>query len=114
MRRLWKIYLSRLPDGSCAMSKVRSPIVELTSARTKEFVREPEALFWVFAFPMLLALALGFAFRDKPPDRVPVGVVEGPLAKQRVAALTKSSTLSPRIVSAEEGRQELRHGKVSL
>ena len=96
------------------MSEVRSPIVELTSARTKEFVREPEALFWVFAFPMLLALALGFAFRDKPPDRVPVGVVEGPPAKQRVAALMKSQTVSPKIVSAEEGRQELRHGKVSL
>ena len=41
----------------------------------KEFLREPEAIFWVFAFPMLLAIALGFAFRAKGPDQIPVGVV---------------------------------------
>ena len=38
-------------------------------------VREPEALFWVFGFPLILALALGFAFRDKAPDRIPVAVL---------------------------------------
>ena len=96
------------------MPNVRPAIIELTSARTKEFLREPEALFWVFAFPVLLALALGFAFRDKPPDRVPVGVVAGPLAKQRLAALSKSTTLIPRIVSPDEGQDLLRHGKVSV
>ena len=54
--------------------QVRPAILELTNARTKEFVRETEAIFWVFGFPLLLALALGFAFREKPPDRIPVGV----------------------------------------
>ena len=96
------------------MPRVRPAILELTSARTKEFLREPEALFWVFAFPVLLALALGFAFRDKPPDRIPIGVVAGPLAQQRLAAVSKSPTLSPRIVTPEEGHDLLRHGKVSL
>src|SRR6202022_3275285 len=94
--------------------KIRPAIIELTSVRTKEFMRETEAIFWVFGFPLLLALALGFAFRDKPPDRIPVGVVEGPLAKQRMEALRKSSTLMPRMVSEGEGRDALRHGKVSL
>jgi len=37
---------------------VRSPLFELTSVRTKEFLRETEAIFWVFGFPLLLALAL--------------------------------------------------------
>ena len=27
------------------------PLVELTLSRFREFVREPEAVFWVFAFP---------------------------------------------------------------
>ena len=40
-----------------------SPLRELTFCRAKEFVREPEAIFWVFAFPVLLAIALGLAFR---------------------------------------------------
>lgn len=37
---------------------------ELTRARILEFVREPEAIFWVFVFPVLLAVALGVAFRE--------------------------------------------------
>lgn len=96
------------------MSDIRPAILELTSARTKEFLREPEAIFWVFAFPILLAIALGLAFRDKPPDRIPVGIVAGPAAQQRVAILARTKTLLPRTVTAEEGRVDLRHGKVSL
>ena len=104
-----------MPEVSgAAAARVRPAIVELISVRTKEFLRETEAIFWVFGFPLILALALGFAFRDKPPDRVPVGVLEGPAAQQRLAALRKSPTLLPRIVSEREGAAALRHGKVSL
>jgi ABC-type multidrug transport system permease subunit len=96
------------------MSRVRPAIVELTSVRTKEFLRETEAIFWVFGFPLILALALGFAFRAKAPDRIPVGVVEGPHAAERVRALSQSPALLPRLVSAREGAEALRRGKVSL
>ena len=77
-------------------SKIGPPIIELAIARTKEFLRETEAIFWVFGFPLLLALALGFAFRDKAPDKVPVGVANGPAAQQRLAALQKSPALHER------------------
>lgn len=95
-------------------SKIGPPLIELARARTKEFLRETEAIFWVFGFPLVLALALGFAFRDKAPDKVPVGVVAGPNAARQLAALKASPALLPRIVSEEEGRDALRHGKVSL
>ena len=95
-------------------TRIRPPIIELASTRTKEFLRESEALFWVFGFPLILALALGFAFREKPPDRVPVAVVAGPNAQQRLAALQKSQFLLPRIMSEQEARDALRRGKVSL
>src|SRR4030081_3165738 len=97
-----------------ASTPVRHPLIELTSVRTKEFVRETEAIFWVFGFPLLLALALGFAFRSKPPDRIPIGVIEGPAAKQRMAALSRSPALLPRVYSEQEGREALRRGKISL
>lgn len=90
------------------------PLVELTAARVREFLREPEAVFWVFAFPVLLALALGFAFRQKAPERVPVGVVEGPGAAAAAEALSRSPALKPRVLSAYEGAEALRTGKVSL
>src|SRR5438874_12068384 len=94
--------------------KVRPAIIELTSARTKEFVRETEAIFWVFGFPLLLALALGFAFREKPPDRIPVAVVAGPAASSQATALNKSAALAPRVMDGHAAQDALRHGKVSL
>ncbi|HET9013877.1 MAG TPA: hypothetical protein VFN38_18760, partial [Gemmatimonadaceae bacterium] len=38
-------------------------LVQLTLVRFKEFLREPEAVFWTFAFPVILAFGLGIAFR---------------------------------------------------
>lgn len=89
-------------------------LIEMTIIRLKEFIREMDAVFWVFVFPLLLTVALGFAFREKPPERVPVGVVDGPHAKARMAALQKSPALMPRLYSPEVGREELRRGKISL
>jgi len=91
---------------------------ELTSARVKEFLREPEAVFWVFLFPVLLAIVLGFAFREKPPDRIPIGVISGPASGkasgQAILALSGSSALLPKAYAADEGRDALRTGKISL
>src|SRR3954454_19480212 len=95
-------------------TRIRPPIIELAITRAKEFVRESEALFWVFGFPLILALALGFAFREKPPDRVPVGIIAGPNAAKRLAALQKSPVLLPSIMSEQEAHDALRRGKVSL
>ena len=95
-------------------TKVRAPIIELVVVRTKEFLRETEAIFWVFGFPLLLALALGFAFRAKAPDKIPIGVIEGPHAQQQLAALAKSPVLLPRVYSVDEGRNALRLGRISL
>ena len=100
--------LSSDPNG------VRPALVELTSARLKEFIRETEAIFWVFGFPLLLTLLLGFAFREKPPDRIPIGVVGGPQGEARLKALGASPALQPRIYSEPEGREALRRGKISL
>jgi len=94
--------------------RVRPAIIELTSARTKEFVRETEAIFWVFGFPLILALALGFAFREKPPDRIPVGVVASSESARQAAAMSKSAALNPHVMDANAAQDALRHGKVSL
>ncbi|MEM9380559.1 MAG: ABC transporter permease [Planctomycetota bacterium] len=49
---------------------------ELTRLRVVAFLREPEAVVWVFGFPMLLAAVLGFAFRSSEPRTVVLGVLE--------------------------------------
>ncbi|MFY9552216.1 MAG: ABC transporter permease [Thermoanaerobaculia bacterium] len=97
------------------MNERRNPLYALTRARILEFVREPEALFWVFAFPILMAVVLGFAFRDRPPDPVPVGVVQGPAAAGLTEALAKTGTTRPRTYpTLEEGLEGLRTGKITL
>jgi len=94
------------------------PLVELTVSRAKEFVREPEALFWVFFFPVLLAVALGLAFREKGPDKIPVGIVAASEADAVAAgtakALAMSPVLLPRQYPAASGREALRTGRISL
>ena len=96
------------------MSNRPSPLLQLTLARFREFVREPEAVFWVFAFPLLLAVALGLAFRDKAPDRIPIGLVSGAGADRAAAALARSPVLLVRMMPAGEAREALRTGRISL
>jgi ABC-2 type transport system permease protein len=97
------------------MSERQHPLLALTRTRTLEFVREPEALFWVFAFPILMALVLGFAFRDRPPDPVPVGIVAGPTTDALARALSVPGTVKPATYpSLAEGIEALRTGKIAL
>ena len=53
------------------------PLRELTLVRMREFLREPEAVFWVFAFPVIMTCALGVAFRSRADEPVIVGIERG-------------------------------------
>src|SRR6266699_3537948 len=62
----------------------------LLVARMLELKREPEVVFWVFVFPLLLALGLGIAFRNKPGDAVRVAIVAGPGSEDTPSLLLRS------------------------
>src|SRR5580658_7745248 len=62
----------------------------LLMARMLELKREPEVVFWVFVFPLLLALGLGIAFRNKPADASSVAIVGGAEAQEEKALLQRS------------------------
>jgi len=51
-----------------------NPLWQLTLTRLRLFFREPSAVFWTFGFPLALSLALGVAFRNRPPEPVRIGV----------------------------------------
>ncbi|MCU0253468.1 MAG: ABC transporter permease [Acidobacteria bacterium] len=92
----------------------RGPFTWLLLARLKEFVREPEVIFWVFGFPVLLAVALGIAFRNKPPDQVVVGVIEAEGAARIVESLGAAQGFEVVRLAGSDAAQRLRMGKVSL
>ena len=94
---------------------MRSSMVQLTLVRFREFIREPEAVFWTFIFPVLLAAGLGIAFRQRGPDKVPVGVVStAPGSSGVAAALKKDSTLVVETYDDSAGARALRTGKIAL
>ena len=107
----------------------------LLMARMLELKREPEVVFWVFVFPLLLALGLGIAFRSKPGETISVAVVGGNRARavvggNRARAVVGGNRASevqsllarspgherfkPRVVNAEEARTGFRLGKFDV
>lgn len=82
----------------------------LTVVRFKEFLREPEAVFWVFVFPILLAAGLGLAFRNKPAEVLKIGVVSPGLA----SSLRAEKLLDVREFSESAALDALRTGEVVL
>ncbi|MES3036145.1 MAG: ABC transporter permease [Gemmatimonadota bacterium] len=96
---------------------------QLTLARFREFMREPEAVFWTFVFPLLLAGGLAIAFRDKAPEQAIVAVVipaSPDSAALRVdaalsaAAASKDAPLRARRIPADSANEVLRTGTAAL
>jgi ABC-2 type transport system permease protein len=90
------------------------PLIELTLARLREFVREPEAVFWVIVFPIVMAFALGIAFRTKGDEVVFAGVVQGPGSEEMMAVLQAAPGMQVRSVPPERGDVPLRDGEVQV
>ena len=90
------------------------PLGQLTLARMREFYREPEAIFWVFGFPIVLAFALGIAFRNRGPGELRVGVAPGPGDSSIAAVLDGSPALAARVLDPADARAALRAGRIAL
>ncbi|WP_437686156.1 ABC transporter permease [Sorangium sp. So ce176] len=91
-----------------------APLALLIRARVVEFLREPEAIFWMLVFPILMSSALAVAFRSQPAEPVLVGVEAGVHAEPRRAALEAAGQVVATVVPREQARQALRAGKVAL
>ena len=94
-----------------------NPLWQLVITRFREFYREPAAIFWVYGFPLLLAIALGVAFRDRPVEKLNIIVMSQDGDPQRVkpwqARLAQDDRL--RLLDAQEDwKLQLRNGKADL
>src|SRR6202020_2792297 len=94
-----------------------SGYAHLLGARMLELKREPEVVFWVFVFPLLLALGLGIAFRNKPGDAVPVAIVSGAGFENTQALLERSpqhGSFKIQVLDSEAARTGFRLGKFDV
>ena len=89
----------------------------LLRARMLELAREREVAFWIFVFPLLLALGLGFAFRNKPADKTTIAIVAGPEARNVLSLVQNSpehASIHVEIVDEARAKDGLRLGKYDL
>src|SRR5580692_12608270 len=99
--------VEKSPRGTTAADH---PLVQLTLVRFREFLREPEAMFWVFIFPLLLAAGLGVAFRNRPADVLKIAAV----TPEIVNSLRPEKLLDVQELPAGAAEEALRTGKVAL
>jgi ABC transporter DrrB family efflux protein len=93
------------------MSKLEtSSLYQLTMVRFRLFFREPEAIFWIFFFPILLAIGLGIAFRNRPADVLQVGAT----TTQLTQALAADKGLTAATMDEAEGTHALATGQILL
>jgi ABC-type multidrug transport system permease subunit len=91
-------------------SLAESSLYQLTASRFKLFFREPEAVFWIFIFPVLLAVGLSIAFRNRPADVLQVGATTSQLTQ----ALNADKGLTAEIFDEATGRKALALGNILL
>jgi ABC-type multidrug transport system permease subunit len=90
--------------------------------RILELKREPEVVFWVFVFPLLLAAGLGIAFRNKPADIASVVVIDNAGAQKTLAMLqgsdkstaTNKSAIRTTILERDAALKAFHFGKYDL
>jgi ABC-type multidrug transport system permease subunit len=94
---------------------MRDSLRQLVLTRFREFVREPEAVFWTLAFPILLTVGLGIAFRNRPVEVTHVAVVgDARVATPVLAALRASAAITADSLNPADATAALRTGRVAL
>jgi ABC-type multidrug transport system permease subunit len=101
-------------SGRGARGGAHHPLVELTLARLREFVREPEALFWSFFFPIVMSVAMAIAFPSQGSQPVRVGVPPGGASDLLRKTLSSDPSVIVRDVPADEELRQLREGDVHV
>ena len=106
-----------MPDRSTRLKNTadNTPAIgQLTLARFREFYREPEAVFWVFIFPILLAAGLGIAFRNRPAEASHIAVTRTAANSAIVDSLARTPGIALDVLDDTAAATALRTGKVAL
>ncbi|MGH9821851.1 MAG: ABC transporter permease [Blastocatellia bacterium] len=117
----------RSRSASFNLGQWDNPLAQLTLTRLREFVREPEAVFWTFGFPIILACVLGIAFRNTAPEKLKIAVESGAsvpaigspsdsakLTEKIAAAISAAPNLDAVVLPPDQAAIQLRTGRVAL
>jgi ABC-2 type transport system permease protein len=89
---------------------------QLLLSRFREFYREPEVLFWVYGFPVLLAVGLGIAFWNRKPDplHVDIQAQAGSTEAEELQQALEKEDVKVEVHTPEECERRLEIGHTAL
>jgi len=90
--------------------------LQLFLTRLREFYREPEVIFWVYGFPLLLAVGLGIAFYNRKPEPAQVDI-QGSASDPQIVELAdklRKAGLTVEIHDADECERRRVTGRTGL
>jgi ABC-type multidrug transport system permease subunit len=96
---------------------------ELYFTRLREFYRQPARIFWVYGFPMIMAIGLGMAFKNRPPASAQADLVQNAASARIQEALDRYEAHTPlagriglltKSVTEREAEERLRNGDTPL
>jgi ABC-2 type transport system permease protein len=89
---------------------------QLVLTRFREFYREPEVVFWVYGFPLILAIGLGIAFSGGklPPPTVDIQGSEQDSRVAKLKEILQAEEMKVEVHSRQECRERLKRGKTDL
>ncbi|MBV9125371.1 MAG: ABC transporter permease [Planctomycetes bacterium] len=116
--------VGRVSGGSRTLTERWRPLWQLLLTRLREFYREPSVIFWVYGFPLFLAIGLGVAFSGGLPDAPGVTLQQSPAVDiqqtpypEEAADLQRqlqAAGMPASLQSAAAGRHNLRIGRSAL
>ncbi|MDW7975763.1 MAG: ABC transporter permease [Leptospiraceae bacterium] len=83
----------------------------------REFIREPEVLFWAFVFPIGIAITLGLAFDTQKEIQYPIGVLNhqtNPNLQQEILKKLQAHNFHIKILSENEIEDSLKKREIFL
>jgi ABC-2 type transport system permease protein len=94
----------------------RNAFGQLILARIREFYREPETIFWVYGFPLVLAIVLGLAFSGGQPEPPTVDVegLSGDKYAEAIVATLQEAKFKVSLESAADSIKRFKNGKTDL
>ncbi len=92
----------------------QSPLCQLILSNLRTYLREPEAIFWTYGFPILMIIGLGLAFSGKGDDSIVFDVVKAPGWETVIGATEGHQRFQVEAHLKTESLDRLRRNKTSL
>jgi ABC-2 type transport system permease protein len=90
---------------------------QLILSRVREFIREPHAIFWVYGFPIILAVGLGLAFSNSETKPPPIDIAsdsDSPERAKEIAQQLEAEHFEVQLLPTETCAARMNRGRSSL